>query len=551
VQDPIPASELVILLQGKTKQVRLGSRAKWLKAIELGDLAPDTVVEILTGGGSRTAIAYDVPELRSVFDEMGQAPSSDQAVVTTSGTDETPTSHASPLGSAETGEEIDDPDEAGAQDTLLETDDTSEVAKSKRSAWPARLGGGAIALLVLLAIVKMAVGPGGPASSSTAPPPPADVVQSVPPAELVSMGATMNWESSKGPDPKTYQFDNIRISFSAKPVEDGNYAPVVTLQRSDEPAVELVGDAWSSNAQASASVVRVDAATRTPAILVTYYTGGAHCCTRAILVRTDGAMLASADLGTSNNGVGVKDLDSDGVGEIISSDERFLYTFASYAESFAPPWVQVIQNGAVEEANDRPAFRRAFEESLPDAQKACLSHNNGGCAAFVAIAARVGRAQWAWDLMIENYDREHEWDYPKGCSTLLVGGQCPTGYEVSYPDFPTALAAFLTETGYGPMTELQPVEEAVTAPVGQPSFDCSRADNAVLRLICSTPALAEADVRLEAAYGEAMVSTRDAPRLRGEQRDWINMRNSGPADVERLSRLYEARIAFLLTDGRQ
>jgi len=80
----------------------------------------------------------------------------------------------------------------------------------------------------------------------------------------------------------------------------------------------------------------------------------------------------------------------------------------------------------------------------------CRAHINGACAAFVAVASRIGLRRQAWDIMLANYRHDdpnaHLWH---GCFVPLVDDRCPSGMEEKFSDFPTALNWFLNAYGYG------------------------------------------------------------------------------------------------------
>ena len=50
--------------------------------------------------------------------------------------------------------------------------------------------------------------------------------------------------------------------------------------------------------------------------------------------------------------------------------------------------------------------------------------------------------------MLENYDGQHHWDYPKKCKVAVVDGHCPQGQEETFANFPEALSWFLVDTNY-------------------------------------------------------------------------------------------------------
>jgi uncharacterized protein YecT (DUF1311 family) len=90
---------------------------------------------------------------------------------------------------------------------------------------------------------------------------------------------------------------------------------------------------------------------------------------------------------------------------------------------------------------------------------------------------------------------------------------------------------------------------ASTQPVQQPivaSFDCGKAASKIEKLICSTPATADADKRLASVYRAAAAKTSDQTALRQQQREWLKDRNAC-SDAACLLKTTEARIQALST----
>lgn len=86
---------------------------------------------------------------------------------------------------------------------------------------------------------------------------------------------------------------------------------------------------------------------------------------------------------------------------------------------------------------------------------------------------------------------------------------------------------------------------ALEAALHQPSFDCSKVTSENLKLICSTPDLADADQLMASAYSAATFAVTDKAVLRASQREWVRRRNSEPPIVPTLLALYADRIAQL------
>src|SRR5262249_1689991 len=122
--------------------------------------------------------------------------------------------------------------------------------------------------------------------------------------------------------------------------------------------------------------------------------------------------------------------------------------FTDYADSFMPPRLFEIRGAAAADMSDSGHYKALFEKDMEMAKAACLAHNNGGCAAYAADAARPGQFDPAWGLGLKNYDAKSDWQYPAKCSRAKINGLCPNDAEVPFMNFPDALSWFLTETGY-------------------------------------------------------------------------------------------------------
>jgi uncharacterized protein len=82
-----------------------------------------------------------------------------------------------------------------------------------------------------------------------------------------------------------------------------------------------------------------------------------------------------------------------------------------------------------------------------------------------------------------------------------------------------------------------------------PSFDCSKASNAVEIVVCSNPRLSEFDQEMADIYKSAMANATDTDALKAQQRNWIRARNKecGPKSdvVKCLEASYQERIGQL------
>ncbi len=117
---------------------------------------------------------------------------------------------------------------------------------------------------------------------------------------------------------------------------------------------------------------------------------------------------------------------SDGRPGFVLETPGFNFSGECTACTRGVPLVLSIRHGRSNDVSADPAVRPLFARDLPARRRVCvsdMSERNGNCAAFVADAARLGRADSAWRVMLSHYRHE------------------PAGY-------PAALRSFLLKDGY-------------------------------------------------------------------------------------------------------
>lgn len=187
----------------------------------------------------------------------------------------------------------------------------------------------------------------------------------------------------------------------------------------------------------------------TPEVVVQNYTGGAHCCTNYVVHHWDAAAQQFQALETGYlDGYGgeFEDLDGDGFSEFVSYDNAFLYAFGSYAESYPPSLIYTYGNGTLTNTTRNypeplqaraDAMRQAFDQAERNGYR-----SNAILAGYVAQNSLLGTAAYeaAWQFMRDHYNPADDW----GLSHLDDSGAVIQ----QYPDFPTALRAFLIQNSY-------------------------------------------------------------------------------------------------------
>ncbi len=403
----------------------------------------------------------------------------------------------------------------------------------RKGLWVAGL---ALAALGVFGLLKAADGPN---PQSEARPLAAPVILAATAApDTDPMDVWVEWESSHGST--EHRIGGYRIEASSSLDSSGLYAPRIRLTDATGATTEVTGVGTGYAANAAFAVTHLDAKSPVPQVLVSLFSGGAHCCSLVtVLERRDGQW-RSYDLGSWDGDTPAmpQDLDGDGVKEFRFADQAFLYAFASYAESWAPPVIQKIVGGRVQDVSRAATYRPIYEQAAANSRSACLEKSNGACAAYVASAARAGRLDVAWTEMLNAYDQVSDWQLPTACR-VRTSGSCPTGAEMTFSTFPEALQWFLGEHGYAAKVYVAPLNAT------GPSYDCGAARTVSERSICRSPDLAVLDRTLAVAYARAMALSRDRTALRATQRSFHQARRD-EGDVVMLASLYEDRIDELL-----
>jgi hypothetical protein len=178
-----------------------------------------------------------------------------------------------------------------------------------------------------------------------------------------------------------------------------------------------------------------------PEVLLDVYTGGAHCCTIALVYRYDAA--AGAYRRRAHNfldpGYRLADLDRDGTLELLSADGRFAYAFTAFAMSAFPVQVWRFTGGRFRDVTN--SLRSRVERDARGLLRTYRSLRarrgdvRGVLAAYTADLYRLGRSADAWRLV----------------RAAIRRGELPArgdGMGPSARGYERALRRFLIRTGY-------------------------------------------------------------------------------------------------------
>lgn len=209
-------------------------------------------------------------------------------------------------------------------------------------------------------------------------------------------------------------------------------------------------DTGLSDPPVSVQVADLDPGNPYPEVVVSFFTGGAHCCsvTKALTGNADGSAWTRVDVGEFDGGPMLAvDLDATGSYEFETRDNAFLYAFACYACSQAPLQILALKDGQVVDVSGEPRFKPAHAAWLKNMLVGVPEKDvNGFLAGYVAQKIRLGEGREAWDLMLEYYDRDTDWGLDVCSIEPDEAGACPG--ETEKLTFPDALERMLEKNGY-------------------------------------------------------------------------------------------------------
>jgi hypothetical protein len=242
----------------------------------------------------------------------------------------------------------------------------------------------------------------------------------------------------------------VRLLRGQKP--DPNDSVWLRVKVKGQPVAEAYGpDAGLDLPEAEASIAEMDPSNHYPEVVFSAYTGGAHCCTKVVVAEEQPQKWVTVDVGEFDGGGDyLQDVDHDGLAEIVTVDNRFLYTFDCYACSAAPLVVYTVRQGAVVDVSTDPRYLPAHRDWLAQLDDTVDPSERwtspGFLAGWVAAKARVGEGADAWKQL------KAHWNYAgdEGEETCLSGNDvdaCPKG-DLKVLKFPDRLKLFLDRIGY-------------------------------------------------------------------------------------------------------
>ena len=235
----------------------------------------------------------------------------------------------------------------------------------------------------------------------------------------------------------------------------GFQAPVAIVRVEGREVGRLTGAERLSDVPAAVvQIAEMDPANPYPEVLLSSFTGGAHCCNQIQVLTSDrsGQQWREVTLGPFDDGESpARDPLGSGRYLIVDFDDRFLYRFGCYACSEAPTRVWQLEGATFVDVSHRPEFRPLHRRRLERMEEWFKQDNpsspNAFLAGYVATKALLGELEDGWQRMLKHYNHRSDQGLTDCQGGMDETGKC-LGKEIRHESFPAALRAFLAETGY-------------------------------------------------------------------------------------------------------
>jgi hypothetical protein len=200
-------------------------------------------------------------------------------------------------------------------------------------------------------------------------------------------------------------------------------------------------------------IVKLNPRDTRPTVLISGFSGGAHCCATLQVVSLVNGKPVIAKLHPRDGDIVHElptDIDGDGTLDIRWADDSLLYEFASHAGSRSVPRIINIRNGRAIDVSREPRFAKIYRDFAQKTLKGCRNHadidRNGSCAAYAYGMAVLGKPEEGIRLATALAGAS-DW-LPKRCTVRTANGICPKGKERTFSGFESALRWIMEEHGY-------------------------------------------------------------------------------------------------------
>ena len=124
---------------------------------------------------------------------------------------------------------------------------------------------------------------------------------------------------------------------------------------------------------------RLSATDSAPSVLLAGYSGGAHCCATLKAIVPDAGQLRVLEFPAVDGEPDEsfpRDVDGDGIVDIVRQDDTFRYQFSGGAGSFSPPVIYNIRGGQILDVSAQPRFRPLWQQYARETRAHCAERSN-------------------------------------------------------------------------------------------------------------------------------------------------------------------------------
>jgi hypothetical protein len=194
-----------------------------------------------------------------------------------------------------------------------------------------------------------------------------------------------------------------------------------------------------------------------PTILISGFSGGAHCCETLQIVSLVNGEPVTIKLDPRDGDMMDKfptDIDGDGIADIRWADSSLLYEFAAYASSWNVPRIIDIKAGHAIDVSRERSFAKIYRDFTAKTLRGCGDHSdverNGSCAAYAYGMAILGKPEEGIRTASALAGDPGDW-LPDDCLVAYdEQSNCPKGKEITFTSFEPALRYMMRKNGYLP-----------------------------------------------------------------------------------------------------
>jgi hypothetical protein len=245
----------------------------------------------------------------------------------------------------------------------------------------------------------------------------------------------------------------VRVFQERRPkIDPDDDVPVFQVSVDGKLVLEHVGSASGMSMPGmSASIAEIDPSNDSKEVYLSNYTGGAHCCSEIVVAEKTAKGWVAVPVGAfDGDGDYLQDLDNDGVAEIVTVDNKFLYAFDCYACSAAPLVIQTVRDGVVVDVTKEPRFASAHRDWLKQLEEGADPDQRwkspGFLAGWVSQSIRAGEGEQAFQALQKRWDSKTD----EGEEVCLTGPDIDAcrKQDLKVLKFPERLKLFLDQNGY-------------------------------------------------------------------------------------------------------